>query len=139
MRIAQSISLAGLIALQVVLVFGCSSPVPATVTRAPTTPLQANPTIALQANKQRPRVAESLRNAGLRLADSQSEAEDYLLTVNVGRIQRNKTCGGFGNVAYILADGGRYTLVVKGRGFTGSCIPNLLDEMSEMLATYFGS
>jgi hypothetical protein len=138
MRIAQPISLAGLIALQVVLVFGCTSPVPATVTRAPTTPLQANPTIFLLANKQWPRVAESLRNAGLRLADSQFEA-DYILTVNVGRIQRNKTCGGFGNVAYILDDRGTHMVVVKGRGFTGSCIPNLLDNMSQKLASYFGS
>ena len=138
MRTAQRIALAVMIASQAVLVSGCTSPVPATVTRAPTTALKANPAMFLQANKQQPRVAESLRNAGLRLAESYSKA-DYILNVNVGRIQRNKDCGGFGNVAYILDGRGGHTMVVKGRGFSGSCNPNILDEMSQKLASYFGS
>jgi hypothetical protein len=138
MRIAQEITLAIAIAAQVVLAPGCTSPVPATVTRAPTTPLKANPAVFLQARVQVPRVAESLRNAGVRLTESHSEA-DYILNVKVGQRRGAKSCGGIRNVTYILDGGGRHLMVIKGRGPTGDCIPNAFDEMSQKLATYFGS
>ncbi len=136
MRIAQRISLAGLLALHVVLVFGCTSPVPPTVTKPPTASLNANPTVYLQASVQRPRVAESLRNAGVRLTETFSEA-DYILNVNVGRRRKNQACGGSSNVAYILDGRDSHLMVIKGRGLTGTCAPNVFDNMSQKLATYF--
>ena len=30
-------------------------------------------------------------------------------------------------------------MVIKGRGLTGTCAPNVFDDMSQKLATYFGS
>jgi len=129
MRNAQKIALAVVIAMQVVLVSGCTSPVPPTVTRAPPTPLKANPSIYLQAGVQRPRVAESLRNASVRLTETFSEA-DYILTVNVGRRRRTQTCGGSSNVAYILDGRSSHLMVIKGRGLTGTCAPNVFDDMS---------
>jgi hypothetical protein len=138
MRIAQPISLAGLIALQLVLVSGCTSPVPPTVTRPPTTSLKAHPAVYLQANVQRPRILDSLRNARIRIAGSFEEA-DYTLIVDVGSRRVNMKCGGMHNIVYILSRNGFQLMEIKGRGLTGDCIPNVFDEMSQTLATYFGN
>ncbi len=138
MRIAQKIALAVAIAAQVALGSGCTSPVPPTVTRAPTTPLIASPAIFLQASVQKPRVAESLRKAGVRLTESYAEA-DYILNVNVGKRRKNQTCGGSSNIAYVLDGRDRHLMVIKGRGLTGTCAPNVFDDMSQKLATYFGN
>ena len=138
MRIAQPISLAGLIALQVVLVSGCTSPVPPTVTRAPVTSLNTQPAIYLQANVQRPRILDSLRNARIRIAGSFEEA-DYILTVDVGKRRVDMKCGGMHNIVYTLDGKGFPLMEIKGRGLTGDCIPNAFDDMSQTLATYFGN
>ena len=136
MRTAQIIALAA-IALQVVFGSACTSPVPPTVTRPPTLPLKANPAIIVEANRQIPRIEESLRQAGVRLAESYAEA-DYILKVNVGRRRGNQTCGGTSNVAYILDGKTGHLMVVKGRGLTGTCTPNIFVDMSHKLVTYFG-
>ena len=138
MRIAQPISLAGLIALQVVLVSGCTTPVPPTVTRPPTTSLNAHPAIYLQANVQRPRILDSLHGARIRTTASFEEA-DYILAVDVGERRVNMKCGGMHNIVYVLSSDGFQLMEIKGRGLTGDCIPNLLDDMSQTLATYFGN
>jgi hypothetical protein len=137
MRSAQNITLAAAIALQVVFGSGCTSPVPPTVTRAPAIALKANPSIFVQATVQRPRIEESLRQAGVRLADSYGDA-DYILNVNVGRRRGNQTCGGSSNVAYILDGKTGHLMVIKGRGMTGTCTPNIFVDMSQKLVTYFG-
>ena len=137
MRIARPFSLAGLIALQVVLGSGCTSPVPPTVTRAPVTSLSAHPAIYLQANVQRPRILDSLRGAGIRTAKSFEEA-DYILAVDVGKRRVNMQCGGMHNIVYTLGDKGFPLMQIKGRGLTGDCMPNAFDDMSQTLATYFG-
>jgi hypothetical protein len=138
MRIAQPISLAGLIALQVVLGSGCTSTVPATVTRAPVTSLNTQPAIYLQASVQRQRILDSLQGAGIRTAKSFEEA-DYILAVDVGKRRVNMKCGGMHNIVYTLGDKGFPLMEIKGRGLTGECIPNAFDDMSQMLASYFGS
>jgi hypothetical protein len=137
MRIARLFSLAGLIALQVVLGSGCTSLVPPTVTRAPVTSLSAHPAIYLQANVQRPRILDSLRVAGIRTAKSFEEA-DYILAVNVGKRRVNMQCGGMHNIVYTLNDKGFPLMKIKARGLTGDCMPNAFDDMSQTLATYFG-
>ncbi len=137
MRTAQIIALAIAIVLQVALGSGCTSPVPPTVTRAPTNQLKANPAIYLQASVQRPRVAESLRNAGVHLAETFAEA-DYILNVKVGKRHRTQACGGSSNISYILDGRANHLMVIKARGLTGTCLPNVFDAMSQKLATYFG-
>jgi hypothetical protein len=137
MRIAQKIALAVAIAAQVVLVSCRTSPVPPTVTRAPISPLDANPAIFLQAKVQRPRIAESLRKAGVRLTETYAEA-DYILNVNVGNRRKTQACGGSSNISYVLDGRDRHVMVIKGRGLTGTCAPNVFDDMSQKLATYFG-
>lgn len=135
MGIAQTSVLAVVIALQLVLLPGCTTPVPATVTRAPTSPLKSNPRIFLEAAVQRQRIADALHDAGLRTAESFNDF-DYTLEVRMGRNRWSTTCGGVSNVAYLPKSSGRYVLVIKGRGLTGSCSPNVFDDMSQMLASY---
>ena len=135
MRTAQHMALAGLIASHVLLVSACTTPVPATVKRAPSTPLKANAAIFLRATSQKPHVEESLRSARLRLVESFQEA-DYILNVKVGNNRQTRVCGGTSNVAYILDGNRRHLMVIKGRGSTGSCTPSVFDDMSQKLATY---
>ena len=137
MRTAKIITLAAVIAVQVAFGSGCTSPVPPTVTRAPVMALKPSPSIFVQATAQRPRIEESLRQAGVQVAESYAEA-DYILNVNVGRRRGNLACGGTSNVAYILDGRAGHLLVMKGRGLTGTCTPNIFVDMSHKLVTYFG-
>ena len=138
MRIAHPMGLAVAVVLQLVLLSSCTTPVPATVTRAPATPLKSNLKIFVQATVQQGRIVESLRNAGIDAQESLPGA-DYTLLVKVGRNRRSTQCGGISTVAFVLSHEGRYVLVIKGRGLTGSCRPNIFDEMSYMLSSYMGS
>ena len=138
MRIAQPISLAGLIALQIVLVSGCTSPMAPVVTQVPAGSLKAHPAIYLQARVQRPRIIDSLHGAGIRTTSLTKEA-DYILTVVVGKRRVKMQCGGMHNIIYTLGGMGYQLMEIKARGMTGECIPNILDEMSQTLASYFGS
>jgi hypothetical protein len=100
--------------------------------------LKADPAIFVQATAQRPRIEESLRQAGVRVAESYGEA-DYILNVNVGRRRGKTACGGTSNVAYILDGRSGHLMVIKGRGMTRTCTPNIFVDMSHKLATYLGS
>ena len=135
MRITQTAVLAVVIALQLVFLSGCTTIVPATVTRGPAFPLKANPKIFLRATVQYERIADSLRDAGLGTAESGNDF-DYTLDVKVGRNRRSRECGGLSNVSYVLVRSGQYVLVIKGRGMTGTCNPNVFDDMSHKLASF---
>ena len=127
-----------LVVLQFAFLSGCSSTVPATVTMGPGVLLEPNPTIFPNAPVQRKRIAQSLRDAGLTLTD-QVEDADYALDVRVGRHRSKAACGGLSNVAYLLTRAGSRVMAIKGRGRTGSCTPNVFDDMSQKLASFTGS
>ncbi|MBW2542583.1 MAG: hypothetical protein JRF15_10875 [Deltaproteobacteria bacterium] len=137
MRIARPITFAGSIALLIALVSGCTSPMAPVVTRAPAAPLSAHPAIYLQSSVQRMRLLASLHSAGIRTTNSTEEA-DYVLTVIVGKRRVKMQCGGMHNIIYILSDMGRQLMEIKARGLTGECVPNVFDETSQTLASYFG-
>ena len=129
------IQLAGVLALPLLLM-ACSSLVPATVTQAPTVILSKEQTMLLSAGRQRPRIAQSLRDAGVTVVAETSNA-NYSLHVDVGRHRSNRSCGAMNNVRYMLLQAGVRLIVIKGRGWTGSCSPNIFDDMSRTLASYF--
>jgi hypothetical protein len=137
MRIARPILFAGLIALQIVLASGCTSTMAPVVTQAQSASLSAHPAIYLQASVQRTRILDSLHGAGIRTTNSIQEA-DYVLAVVVGKRRVKMQCGGMHNIIYILGRTGFQLMEIKARGMTGECIPNVLDEMSQTLASYFG-
>jgi hypothetical protein len=114
----------------------CSSPVPATTTYAPTAPLQRGAVFYVTANLQRPRIIQSLREAGLKTTDQMNNGT-YTLIAKVGSKRgSSQPCGTTNNVVYDLRSGAGRVLVIKGRGATGTCKPNVFDDMSQKLASY---
>ena len=93
--------------------------------------------VFVSAVDQRERIERSVRDSGLQTVPSTSEA-DYELRVDVGSSRGiAKSCGTKNNVRYVLARGRARIMEVKGRGATGECSPNIFDEMSRALASYF--
>jgi len=130
--------LALLIAL--VALAGCGTRVPPTVTLNPLLPLDPDAPIYVTANRERARVVLAVQNVGLNVATAISDAR-YSLRVKIGRsLSRggDGSCGGNANVAFILDAFGRRAMVIKGRGRTQQCEPNILDEMSAKLEMGFG-
>ncbi len=114
----------------------CSSVVPPTVTWGPVAAITGEPTVSLKANRQLPRIQQSLRSAGLATGVGPADAE-YALQVKVGKSRRTKPCGTLHNVVYLLRGQAGRVLVIKGRGLTGTCSPNIFDDMSQTLASFF--
>ena len=114
----------------------CTSVVPATVTYGPSMAITGEPVISLVARRQLARAELSLRDAGLDPTGDWGDTS-YRLDVKVGRTRSSRECGTTNNVIYILSKKGQRVLVIKGRGMTGSCSPNVFDDMSEKLARYF--
>lgn len=114
------------------LALSCSSPVPPTMTRRSAIPFERGAEILLQAQRQRPRILQSLEAAGLKPVNERAES-GYVLIVSVGGSRAGRDCGSVNNVAYDLRGSGQ-RMVIKGRGNTGSCTPNIFDAMSRRLA-----
>ncbi len=123
--------------LMLALSSACSTAVPTTVTWGPQPPISGEPRITLTSNAQYERVAQSIRDAGLSIETGGSRA-DYIVQVKVGSSRSSRGCGTLNNVAYILSGTTGRILVLKGRGLTGSCSPNIFDGMSRLLARHFG-
>jgi hypothetical protein len=137
MRIA--ILLLALLVAPLGLVLACTSKVPATVTVSPPLPIKSAK-IFLLAHSQRDRIAKSLIDASLDVTDEWT-TDSYALTVRVGNRRGARACGAVSNVAYELRGivpnaGAQRLMVIKGRGGTGSCEPNVFDDMSRLLASY---
>ena len=128
---------AGLLVLLLAFLAACTTTVPAVVTYGPAVPMDEAPLVRVSANEQLPRIEQSLRDAGLMVASRGADA-NYDLLVKVGGNRASKPCGPTTNIVYDLTIGGARVLVIKGRGFTGTCQPNIFDDMSRMLETYFG-
>jgi len=115
----------------------CATPVSPTVTMNRGPSLSADSMIYLSVRVERERIAQSLQDAGFtttaRLADAQ-----YTLEVTAGRSRRGTSCGHVRNVSYILTDRAQRVMAIKGRGLTGSCVPNIFDAMSRELASQTG-
>jgi hypothetical protein len=124
-----------LLVLPLGLTSACSHVVPATVTAMPQVPIDKGANIFVVAQAQRDRIVKSLVDAGLNVSDEWA-VDDYSLTVSVGRWRGSSGCSGVSNVAYVLNDAGRRLMVIKGRGATDDCVPNVFDDMSRLLAVY---
>jgi hypothetical protein len=116
----------------VALAAACSSTIPAKVTRAPPMPIDASAGFFVTATQQRDRVAQSLVNAGFTTTDAWADAT-YSLNAKFGGSRSTDPCGTVNNVIYELYFQGQRVMVVKGRGATGACEPNILDEMAEQI------
>ena len=91
------------------------------------------PAVYLIAARQKPRIVESLRQAGVRLADDILDTP-LTLRVTVGNEKGFRSCGTRNNVKYAVRVGGATTLELKDAGWTGACEPNVFDRLSARLA-----
>lgn len=115
-------------------VVSCASDVPATVTRNYGFAIDRKADIFVIAPDERPRIVESLKKAGLKPVDVRS-ATGYSLDVRLGGNRSTEPCGSVRNVTYILSGPPGRMAVIKGRGATGTCEPNMYDDMSAKLAS----
>jgi hypothetical protein len=96
-------------------------------------PAAPGPSVYLVAARQKARIAESLRRVGLHVVDDILESP-ALLRVTVGNEKGFRSCGTRNNVKYALHIGGAPALELKEDGWTGTCEPNVFDELSAQLA-----
>jgi hypothetical protein len=115
-------------------VVSCASDVPATVARHYGFAINKKTEIFVIASDERPRIVESLKKAGLKPVDVRS-ATGYSLDVRLGGNRRTQPCGSVRNVTYILSGPPGRMAIIKGRGATGTCEPNMYDDMSAKLAS----
>jgi hypothetical protein len=128
--------LAGLLLL--ILALACTTPVaPRTRVYAPLDPGLAR-TLYVTTNAQREAIVAELKLAGFRSIRDTS-ATPLVLVVRVGRVRSADSCGAIRNVSYELRQAGVVVAVIKGRGWIGSCTPNVLREMNAALAHLFDS
>jgi hypothetical protein len=113
----------------------CSS-VPPTVTYGPSMAITGERVIAVTTRTQLNRIERSLRDAGFDTGGDWG-GTSYGLEVRLGSARSSKDCGTMNNVVYTLRKGPQRVLEIKARGMTGSCSPNVFDDMSQTLARYF--
>ena len=130
-----AIIFSSLLVLSLGLSSACASHVPATVSWTARVPITTSASIYVLAQRQHERIVKSLVDAGLKVSDEWT-GEGYSLKVSVGSSRLRRGCGTVNNVAYVLNGDGQRLMVIKGRGATGSCEPNVFDDMSRTLATY---
>jgi len=114
----------------------CAATVEPTITQFPTAELKSDAPIYVIANRQRPRVVRALREAGLNVTNRVTN-DSYSLRVLIGRPRITQSCGPKTNIVYILNAFGQRLFVLKSRGYSGDCEPNMLDDMSRVLAQQF--
>ena len=144
LRVGMSLALL-LLTVSLGLSSACSSKVPATVTLS--APFMKNRPIYVTlsaaftgrpadatAAQQRESIVASLSNAGLHPTNVPAEA-NYDLLVRLGKARSRSDCGILHNVIYILTADGREIAIIKARGKTSGCTPNVFEDMSARLAS----
>lgn len=91
-----------------------------------------NPTVFLVAAKEKGAVRASLERAGFKV-ERDHLATPHFLRVTVGFTQGFRSCGQEHNVRYELVIEGKRVIDLRRRGYTGTCVPNVLDALSEDL------
>lgn len=123
-------------ALAAGLVACSSTPVAPRVQMVDGFPGQKPLTIYVLPEQDGPAIQESLEKVGFTVAPDAGSAS-YLLRVAVGGKRATKPCGTVHNVRYQLGSDATTVLEIKARGLTGSCRPNVYDEMSGALRSAF--
>ena len=137
-RAARS-SRAGAAAVLVAVILGlaaCANTVPPRTDWGPAQELNLEPRIFVSASSQLERTKESMTKNRFTLVDSERDA-NYLLEVDIGSPRAPLDCGATNDVSYTLSAGAERVIVIKGRGKTGTCEPNVLDDMSLHLRSVF--
>jgi hypothetical protein len=95
--------------------------------------------IYVTAARQKDKIKRALRDAGFRIVDRMEDSL-RLMRVTMGVDQGTQTCGTLNNVRFQLRYEGRNVVEATAKGWTGSCQPNIFDEVSrEMWQRLFGA
>jgi hypothetical protein len=93
--------------------------------------------IYLTAARQKDNIKRALRVAGFRIVDRMEDSL-RLMRVTIGVDQGSQTCGTLNNVRFQIRYEGRNVVEATAKGWTGSCQPNIFDEVSrEMRQSLF--
>ena len=112
-------------------VMACSN-VPPKITTPAMEPIDVSKPFYVVAERQKSEIEKALEKAGIKVSDSAFDAE-YHLRVQVGTSRRTLDCGSVNNVIYAVMHRGIEVLGMKGRGPTGSCEPNIFDQMTQAI------
>jgi len=124
------------IAVLLVALAGCSSPVaPRSRIFAPLDP-DIPPRIYVTATSEREAVLAALVQSDFSIAHDLRDTP-LVLAVRLGSRRATQPCGWVRNVSYELLHEGVRIAVIKGRGWTGSCSPNILRDMGAELRRLF--
>jgi len=124
------------LAVALALGFGCSSIVPPETRVVAPIDSSMPATLYVVTNDEGETLFASLRRAGFTLVRDPRES-NAALNVRFGSWRARRSCGQVRNVVYDLRLNGVRVAVIKGRGWTGSCSPNILGAMSSELARLF--
>jgi len=114
-----------------VLVGGCTTHAPEVDVRTPL-PKGTDPLIYVTSARQKERVIGALNAAGFHLVDAPADGV-YLLRVTVGIEQGSRPCGTLNNVRLSLRRQEKSIVEAEAKGWTGSCQPNVFDDVSRAL------
>ena len=88
--------------------------------------------IYVTAARQKADIIQSLRKVGFNIVDNMEDS-DYLLRATIGVDQGSQDCGTRNNVRYQIRYRERTVAEAGAKGWTGSCRPNVFDEVSQSL------
>jgi len=90
------------------------------------------PVLLVSANRDRERVVDALDRAGISTTEDLRRA-NLELEAKLGAKKSDSPCGVVRNVVFIVRERGTPALQIKGRGGTGACANNILQQMSQEL------
>jgi len=114
-----------------VMLMACSN-IPPKITMPAMAPIDVSEAFYVVAERQKPEIEKALKKEGIKVAARAFDA-GYQLRVRVGTNRRTLDCGSVNSVTYQLMKGGAEVLGMKGRGPTGSCDPNIFDQMTQAI------
>jgi len=94
--------------------------------------------IFVTAARQKEEIKLALQEAGFRIVDRIGE-ETVLMRATIGIDQDSKACGTFNNVRFQFRADNRNIAEANAKGWTGSCQPNILRDISHELWQQFSN
>ena len=88
--------------------------------------------IYVTAARQKDNIKRSLRDAGFHIVDRMEDSV-RLMRVTIGVDQGSQTCGTLNNVRFQLRFESRNVAEATAKGWTGTCQPNIFDEVSRAM------
>jgi len=121
-----------IIVLLSLVIGGCSSSTKPKFEAIEPLPRGSETPIFITAARQKEAIKQALRNVGFNIVDHLEDSE-RMIRVTIGAEQGSRACGTLHNVRFQLRIESHDVAEVRGQGWTGTCQPNILDELSRTL------